>query len=121
MPPRVDLSSQDFFRDPAAAIARLRTAGPLVEIAFPIVGRVWITTTHALAERVLQDSRIFTLRKDGIVVLRAQKLDVLDIDRLAGEAGVELDRESSPPAADRRAVGFPGWARVQGEHVLACA
>ena len=37
------------------------------------------------------------------------------------KAGVELDRESSPPAADRRAVGFPGWARVQGEHVLACA
>jgi len=31
------------------------------------------------------------MRKDGILVLRAQKLEVLDIDRLAEEAGVEVD------------------------------
>jgi CRP-like cAMP-binding protein len=45
------------------------------------------------------------MRKDGIVVLRAQKLDVLDIDRLAGEAGIELDQASLPASADRRRTG----------------
>jgi CRP/FNR family transcriptional regulator, anaerobic regulatory protein len=53
------------------------------------------------------------MRKDGIVVLRAQKLDVLDIDRLAVEAGVELDQASRPAATDRRRAGLPVWSRIQ--------
>jgi cytochrome P450 len=65
---RSDFISQNFFRDPAAGIARLRAAGPVVRIKFPIVGKVWITTTHELAARVLKDSETFTLRKDGAVV-----------------------------------------------------
>lgn len=64
---RADFTSQDYFRDPAAAIARLRAAGPAVEVKFPIVGKVWITTTQELASRVLKDSETFTLRKDGAV------------------------------------------------------
>ena len=39
--------------------------GPVVEVRFPIIGKVWITTTQALAGRVLKDSETFTLRKDG--------------------------------------------------------
>ena len=31
------------------------------------------------------------MRRDGVLVLRAQKLEVLDIDRLADEAGINLD------------------------------
>jgi cytochrome P450 PksS len=61
----IDFSSQDFFRDPAAGIERLRAAGPVVQARFPIVGKVWITTTQVLAGRVLKDSETFTLRKDG--------------------------------------------------------
>jgi CRP/FNR family transcriptional regulator, anaerobic regulatory protein len=62
------------------------------------------------------------MRKDGVVVLRAQKLDVLDIDRLAGEAGVELDQASPPASDDRRRAGFPMWSRFQPmERVLAYA
>ena len=37
---RVDFTSQDFFREPAAAIKRLRAAGPVVEARLPIFGRV---------------------------------------------------------------------------------
>ena len=62
---KLDISSQEYFRDPTAAIARLRAAGPVVEIRFPIVGGVWITTTQELAGRVLKDSDTFTLRKNG--------------------------------------------------------
>jgi cytochrome P450 len=64
MSPRVDLTSQDFFRDPAAGVERLRTLGPVVKAKFPIIGPLWITTTYELAVRVLKDSETFTLRKE---------------------------------------------------------
>jgi cytochrome P450 len=64
---RPDFTSQDYFRNPAPAIERLRAAGPVIEVKFPIVGRVWITTTQELAGRVLKDSVTFTLRKDGAI------------------------------------------------------
>jgi cytochrome P450 len=65
----VDFSSQDYFRDPAAAIEKLRSAGKVVQVRFPIVGKVWTTTTRDLTDRVLSDSETFTLREnDGRIV-----------------------------------------------------
>src|SRR5262245_7908536 len=61
----LDFASQKFFRDPATGIERLRTSGAVVKTRFPIVGTVWITTTHAMAVRVLKDSETFTIRKEG--------------------------------------------------------
>lgn len=62
---KIDINSQEYFRDPAASLARLRTMGPVIEIRFPIVGKVWITTNQETAGRVLKDSETFTLRKNG--------------------------------------------------------
>ena len=59
-----DFSSQEYFRDPAAGIEKLRSAGPVIEVRFPIVGKVWTTTTQELADEVLKDSKTFTLRRD---------------------------------------------------------
>jgi cytochrome P450 len=59
-----DFASQDYFRNPAAAIEKLRAMGPVVEVSFPIIGRVWTTTSLALADRVLKDTETFTIRKD---------------------------------------------------------
>ena len=61
---RADFSSQNYFRNPAAEIERLRSAGQVVEVQFPIVGKVWTTTSQDLADRVLKDSETFTLRRD---------------------------------------------------------
>lgn len=61
----VDFTNQAFFRDPTVTIERLRSAGPLVETRFPIVGRVWITTTYQAAAEVMKDSKTFTMRSDG--------------------------------------------------------
>jgi cytochrome P450 PksS len=61
----VDFTSEAFFRNPAAGVASLRAAGPLVATKFPIIGRVWVTTTYETAARVLKDNGVFTLRKDG--------------------------------------------------------
>jgi cytochrome P450 PksS len=59
-----DFTSQDYYRNPAAAIENLRSLGPVVEVRFPIIGRVWATTNQALADRVLKDTDTFTIRKD---------------------------------------------------------
>lgn len=64
MTSQFDFTSQHYFRNPAASLERLRDEGPVVEVNFPIVGRVWTTTTQALADRVLKDSDTFTLRKE---------------------------------------------------------
>lgn len=64
---RMDFTSQDYLRDPATGLARLRAAGPVVEVRFPIIGKTWITTTSDLGGRVLKDSETFTMRKDGRV------------------------------------------------------
>ena len=66
MTSRKDFISQDYFRNQADAIARLRAQGPVLQVHFPIIGKVWITTTNEVAGRVLKDSETFTLRKtDG--------------------------------------------------------
>jgi cytochrome P450 len=64
----VDFTSQDFFRDPAATVRRLQACGPVVEVRFPLIGRVWTTTTQEMASRVLKDGKLFTQRKeDGAI------------------------------------------------------
>ena len=62
---QTDFTSQDFYRDPAASIEKLRRSGPVIATRFPIVGKVWITTTYEAAGRVLKDGETFTLRKEG--------------------------------------------------------
>jgi cytochrome P450 PksS len=62
---RADFVSQDYFRDPGAAIEKLRTLGPVVEVRFPIIGKLWTTTTQALGDQVLKDTATFTMRKEN--------------------------------------------------------
>jgi cytochrome P450 len=59
---RADFVSQAYFRNPAAEIEKLRSAGSVVEVQFPMIGKVWTTTTQDLADRVLKDSETFTIR-----------------------------------------------------------
>ena len=55
MTSRKDFISQHFYRNQADAIARLRAQGPVLQVHFPIIGKVWITTTNEVAGRVLKD------------------------------------------------------------------
>ncbi|WP_454629815.1 cytochrome P450 [Bradyrhizobium cenepequi] len=64
MATRIDFTSDEFFRDPAAAVAALRASAPVVATRFPIVGKVWVTTTYETTAQVLKDSSTFTLRKE---------------------------------------------------------
>jgi cytochrome P450 len=66
---QADFASQAYFRNPAAAMEKLRAAGPVIEVRFPIVGKIWTTTTQALADQVLKDTETFTVQQeDGTVV-----------------------------------------------------
>jgi len=65
MAPRLDFKSEAFLRDPTATVASLRASGPVVATRFPIVGPVWVTTTYEATARVLKDSTLFSLRKEG--------------------------------------------------------
>jgi cytochrome P450 len=62
---RVDFASEAFFRDPSDTVARLRAVGPAVETYFPIVGKVWVTTTYEATAQMLKESATFSLRKEG--------------------------------------------------------
>jgi cytochrome P450 len=67
-----DFASQDYFRNPAAAIEKLRAMGPVVEVRFPMIGKVWTPTTQALADQVLKDTSTFTMRGDDGAVAGLQ-------------------------------------------------
>ena len=69
---QADFASQGYFRNPAAALEKLRAQGPVVRVDFPIIGKVWATTTQALADRVLKDTETFTIRKDDGTVAGLQ-------------------------------------------------
>lgn len=64
MTARLDFTSEAFFRDPPKAIATLLMSGPVVATRFPLVGDVWITTTHDATAQVLKDGATFTLRRE---------------------------------------------------------
>src|SRR4051794_32165719 len=61
---QADFASQDYFRNPTAALEKLRKQGPVVEVRFPLIGKVWATTTQGLADQVLKDTATFTLRRE---------------------------------------------------------
>src|SRR5262249_38998680 len=64
---KIDLSSQSFMRDPFLALARMREAGPVVQIRLPFFGTTWVATTHDAVSAVLKDDRTFVrdARKAG--------------------------------------------------------
>ncbi len=66
------LTDQAFYRDPFPVLAGLRGEAPLLRTKIPIMGKVWVTTTHAAAVGVLKDSDTFTQRsaKGGIAGLQ---------------------------------------------------
>ena len=61
---RLDFTSEAYLRDPPKAIATLRMSGPVIATRFPLIGDVWITTTHDATAQILKDGATFTLRRE---------------------------------------------------------
>ena len=54
-----DITSARFKADPSPTFAAMRTAGPVIPIRLPFVGRVWVTTTHAATLAMVKDNGLF--------------------------------------------------------------
>jgi cytochrome P450 len=56
---KIDLASQSFMRNPFPALARMRDAGPVVQMRLPILGTTWVATTYDAVSEVLKDEATF--------------------------------------------------------------
>ena len=87
-------------------IRRVEPAGSTARMTLPLM-QPHIADALGLASETVCRT-LAAMRKDGVLVLRAQKLEVLDIDRLATEAGIDLEeaamREPRPAARMARQV-----------------
>ena len=114
---RADFVSQAYFRNPAAEIEKLRSAGPVVEVQFPMIGKVWTTTTQDLADRVLKDSETFTIRTGD---RRRRRIAMVDAAHPAdARQPYAVDgRTGSQKAARycRRSLSPPGGSRDGAAH-----
>ena len=69
-PFRFDIESAAFKANPYPTFAAMRAAGPVIPMKFPIIGRTWITTTHASTSAMVKDNETFVQeapprRQDG--------------------------------------------------------
>ena len=112
---RADFTSQEYLRNPAGAIEKLRAAGPVVEVRFPFVGTVWTTTTQDLANQVLRDSE----RRGHSVFFPAARCGFVPLS--IGRCRLAQEAVSSVPSVSqtREAVGpgheFPPIGKRQPE------
>jgi len=58
-PLKFDIESASFKRDPLATFAEMRTAGPVVPVKLPFIGRGWVTTTYASTIAMVKDNELF--------------------------------------------------------------
>lgn len=60
-----NLADPDFLKSPAPMLTQMRAEGPLAKIKLPIVGSVWVTTTHAATSQVAKGKDTFFLTGHG--------------------------------------------------------
>jgi len=56
---RFDLTSQAFKQNPFPTLAKMREAGPVVRVRFPLLGKVWMATTYDAVNELLRDHHRF--------------------------------------------------------------
>lgn len=60
-PAPFSLSDADFIADPAPMLAQMRAVGPLVPIKIPLMGSIWVTTTHSASQTIMKGKDDFFL------------------------------------------------------------
>ena len=58
-PLKFDLTGDGLKRDPFPQFAAMRAAGPVIPVKLPLVGKVWLTTTHAATLAMVKDNLLF--------------------------------------------------------------
>ena len=78
-----DIVSPEFHANPFPTLDRMRAAGALVQLKLPIVGRTWLTTTHAATVELLKDHDRF-VRDPGNAGSRTQERVLKVLPRTLG-------------------------------------
>lgn len=60
-----DLFSKAAAEDPSTGFEQLRSLGTVAQVRMPLVGKVFITTTHEATAAMLKDNTRFTMRRRG--------------------------------------------------------
>src|SRR5580658_1305912 len=58
-PLKFDIESPAFKADPSPTFAAMRDAGAVVPVRFPLLGKMWMTTTHAATQAMVKDNELF--------------------------------------------------------------
>lgn len=58
-PLKFDLVGVGPKRDPFPQFAAMRAAGPVIPVRLPVLGKVWLTTTHAATLAMVKDNALF--------------------------------------------------------------
>jgi len=58
-PLRFDFTGAETKRDPFPQLAAMRAAGPVIPVRLPLLGKLWITTTHAACLAMVKDNDLF--------------------------------------------------------------
>jgi len=58
-PLHFDIGGAAFKADPFPTLAATREAGPVIPVKLPLVGKVWLTTTHAATSAMVKDNLSF--------------------------------------------------------------
>lgn len=61
-----DLMADAYKTDPWPVLAAIREAGPVVPLKLPIIGRVWMTTTHAGTLAMVKDQEGFVRQRRAL-------------------------------------------------------
>lgn len=56
---KFDLTSQAYKQNPFPTLAKMREAGPIIRVRFPLFGKVWMATTYEAVNDLLRDHRRF--------------------------------------------------------------
>ena len=56
---KFDLQSADYMRNPFPTLAAMRTAGPVIRLKVPLMGKVWCATTHEAVGNFLKGADKF--------------------------------------------------------------
>ena len=62
-----NLGDPDFLSNPAPMLSRMRAEASLVKVKLPIIGSIWVTTTHAATSQVAKGKDTFFLTGLGAV------------------------------------------------------
>src|SRR5262245_17712006 len=55
----IDITSPTFKENPFPTLAKMREAGPVIRVRFPLFGKVWMATTYEAVNDLLRDHRRF--------------------------------------------------------------